>query len=102
VNKGKVGAIDLEDLNILVGDTSFVENIAPRDATIIRHTWQFVNNNGTPDKRFKNNRQLPVCRYGTISFKTAQGFNTLIYCSNINTAAEFFNILDSHKSSNEV
>jgi len=89
-NRGKLGAIDLADLDMLVADTRFIENIAPKDTLIVDYTWRFVNNNGTPDRRFKNNRQLPACKYGTISFKTKQGFNTLIHCSNVNKAAEFF------------
>jgi len=96
INRGKTGVIDLADLDMVVGDTNFVENIAPKDATIVRHTWQFVNNNGTPDKRFKNNRQLPVCRYGTISFKTKEGFNTMIYCSNFSLATEFLQVMSTH------
>jgi len=95
-NRGKIGAVDLADLDMLVADTQFIENTAPKDALIVSYTWQFVNNNGTPDRRFKNNRQLPVCKYGTISFKTKQGFNTLIYCSNINKAAEFFQVLNEY------
>ena len=96
VSKNKVGAIDLSDLDMSVADKQFIENVAPKDAQILSFTWQYVNKNGTPDKRFNNNRQLPVCRYGTISFKTQQGFNTLIYCSNVNKAAEFFQVLNTY------
>ena len=96
VKKGKIGALNLSDLNVIVDSTNFIEDIAPKDATVIRYTWQYVNNNGTPDKRFKNNKELPVCRYGTISFKTDDGFNTLIYCSNTNKAIEFLKELGRH------
>lgn len=39
------------------------------DAEIISHRWQFVNKDGSPDKRYKNNMQLPVCMYGTLAIK---------------------------------
>jgi len=34
-NRGKLGAIDLADLDMLVADTRFIENIAPKDALIV-------------------------------------------------------------------
>ena len=92
----KVGAFDLSDLDIVVSDKQFIENVAPKDAQILSYSWQYVNKNGTPDKRFNNNRQLPVCRYGTISFKTQQGFNTLIYCSSVERTVEFSQTLKAY------
>jgi len=92
----KVGAIDIADLNITVGSVRFVENTAPKDAQIVDYTWQYVNKNGTPDKRFKDNRQLPVCLYGTLSLKTEHGFNTLLYSSNVKKAEEFLHILQEN------
>lgn len=47
----------------------------PRDSKIIDKTWFKVNKNGTPDKRFKGNYQIPVVRYGEISLKTKTGLN---------------------------
>lgn len=92
--KGKkgIGAAALKDLEITVTDTRFVANVAPKDATILSYTWQFVNNNGTPDKRFKNNRQLPVCLYGLIDLKTDGGLHTRLYLSNAQKAQEFRDI----------
>jgi hypothetical protein len=34
-----------------------------------------VNKNGTPDKRFKGNYQIPIVRYGEISLRTSTGLN---------------------------
>ena len=96
INGRKVGAFDLSDMDIVVSDKQFIENVAPKDAQILSYSWQYVNKNGTPDKRFNNNRQLPVCRYGTISFKTQQGFNTLIYCSNVERTVEFSQTLKAY------
>ena len=41
---------------------------APSDATQVGSTWQYVNKNGSPDRRFVNNRQLPILRYSELSF----------------------------------
>lgn len=49
--------------------TKFVEKDAmPKDATVIGKTWAYVNKSGGPDKRFKNNKKIPICRYRRISF----------------------------------
>lgn len=56
--KGKKGwgAVDYSEWNIGVANVIFIESGGvPRDAQIVGHTWQFVNKNGTADKRFKNN-----------------------------------------------
>lgn len=89
VKKRKLGSIAMSDLNITVSETRFVENIAPKDAEIVDHTWQYVNNNGTPDKRFKNNWQRPVCRYGVLDFQAPGGFHTRLYLSKIQAAIQF-------------
>lgn len=89
----KVGAVPLSELNISFKTQRFIEDSAPKDATILGYTWQYVNNNGTPDRRFKNNRQLPICNYGSIELNSSQGFNTMLHCSNISTVSKIQNIL---------
>ena len=37
------------------------------DAEIIGYRWQYSNNDGSRDRRFSNNRQIPVCRNGQIT-----------------------------------
>ena len=59
-----------------------------QDAQIL-DTWQYVNKNGTADKRFKNNRQLPKCNYGSVEFKTDTGLDIILYISNIKNAQQF-------------
>lgn len=34
----------------------------PRDAEVVDYTWQYVNKKGGRDKRYANNRQVPICR----------------------------------------
>lgn len=78
----RVGAISYPDLQVRASKTSFIEEGAvPRDATIVEYTWQYVNKGGGPDRRFKNNRRLPVCRYGELHFTSASGLNELIQVS---------------------
>jgi len=46
----------------------FIEDGAvPPDSTVVDTTWQKVNRDGSPDRRFKANRQLPVALYGEVA-----------------------------------
>ena len=84
VIKGKeVGAISYEEVSIKGSEYRFIEQEkVPADAEIIDHTWTKVNKDGSPDKRFKGNRKLPICRYGLIQLTTNSGMDVRICCSN--------------------
>lgn len=94
--KGKKGwgVVEYSEMHIDVGNVIFIENgVTPKDAEIVGHTWQYVNKNGSPDKRYSNNRQLPKCNYGTLVFKSETGLNVIIYISNVNNARQFSNVV---------
>lgn len=43
---------------------------------------EIVNKSGGPDRRFKNNRELPICLYGEIELRSESGLNTVLMFSN--------------------
>lgn len=82
-NLGGVGCRKYNDMIAEFDTTNFVESeFVPRDAEIIRYTWRYVNKSGGPDKRFNNNRQIPVCKYGEISLTSEDGINIMLEYSN--------------------
>ena len=88
----KVGLVDYKDFNISVSSSNFRENEkVPADARVVGTTWQYVNANGTPDRRYKNNRQIPICLYGTVRLYSAggAGINVELMTSNIQKAQDF-------------
>lgn len=86
----KVGAVNYDDLQIQVSSINFVESDpVPKDAQVIGQTWQYVNKNGTPDKRYKNNRQLPICLYGVVRLRSVSGINVEMHISNIQKSRDF-------------
>ncbi len=94
--KGKKnwGCIEYSEMHIDVGSVVFIESeAAPKDAEIIGYTWQYVNKNGSPDKRYSNNRQLPRCHYGTLNFKSPTGLDVILYISNLKNAQQFSTIV---------
>jgi hypothetical protein len=72
--------VDYADVQISHRITSFIESEkVPEDAKVIDYTWFKVNKNGSPDKRFANNYQIPIAEYGEISIRSSTGVNEL-YC----------------------
>jgi hypothetical protein len=91
--------IGLDELNVTFSPVNFTETgIVPRDSQIIRKTWAKVNKNGTPDKRFKNNYQIPVVQYGRLSFSSDTGILEEYQISNFELAREFADALQEYKS----
>lgn len=80
--KNKVSALNYSDIITNVFNQNFIEDEAvPKDATIVGYTWKYVNKNGGPDKRFKSNKQLPICAYGSMSMSSPSGLNTVLMFS---------------------
>lgn len=74
--KKKFGLIDIGELEFnFYGQRFIEEKKVPKDATIKDYTWAKVNKNGSPDKRFKSNYQIPVCKYGYMELKSSTGLN---------------------------
>lgn len=85
-----VGALTYESLSITVKSTRFIEDGSqPRDAQVVDRTWRYVNKKGGPDKRFKDNRELPVCLYDEVQLSSSTGLNALLNLSRSNTAPDF-------------
>lgn len=89
-DKSTVGAVSYDTLEINLGQTRFIESgTVPGDANVVDHTWKYVNKKGGPDKRFKDNRELPIALYEDVYFKSNSGLNELIQLSRLNSASKF-------------
>lgn len=74
--------ISYSELQIQVTRQPFIESQRlPRDAAQVDTTWQYVNVKGGPDRRFKNNRQLPIMLYGELELTSGSGLHWLLQCS---------------------
>lgn len=80
--KKQVAALSYETLRVIAKNQEFIESDKrPQDATYIDSTWLYINKNGGPDKRFRDNRQLPIFLYSEILFTSTTGLNEMIQCS---------------------
>ncbi len=72
-----IGAVEYQSLRIECRPVTIIESTAnaPSDATVIGHNWKYPNKDGGPDRRFKDNYQLPKCRYSELALTTGSGLN---------------------------
>jgi hypothetical protein len=77
------------DLAVRLATTRFIEEQAvPGDAQKVGETWKYVNKSGGPDRRFNNNRVLPIMSYAELEV-TGIGLRLLWQISNVAAASEF-------------
>jgi len=89
-SKTKFAVIGLDELDFNHSYTKFLETgLIPNDTKIVDKTWAKVNKNGSPDKRFKDNYEIPVVKYGSIYLKTKTGLNEEFQFSNFEFTEAF-------------
>lgn len=71
-----VGGVSYQRLQAVSAGTRFIEHeTVPSNARVVDRTWQYVNKRGGPDKRFNNNRELPVCAYNQFNLSAPDGLD---------------------------
>ena len=99
-DKKAVGGLAYESFSVTRRNQRFIENGAvPRDGTIVDHTWQYVNKSGGPDRRFSNNRQLPILLYSEVFFTSNRGLNELVQFSKQTAGIDLIGKLEQYKRS---
>jgi len=66
---------------------------AQKDSQQVDTTWRYVNVKGGPDRRYKDNRQLPVMLYGEVEIGTSAGLHWLLQCSRPDAVEMFVSTL---------
>jgi hypothetical protein len=73
IDGGEVKNVPYQELKIEVDDLEYVESEGQvyRDSEVIDQRWKFINRDGTRDRRFKDNYELPVVRCGILVLVTS-------------------------------
>ncbi len=104
--RGTFASIDYKDLKLEAASTRFIEeNIQTSDSKQVGSTWRYVRKDGGPDRRFNDNRQLPVMLYGIVTVMSSGGLNLILHTSNVDVAGSFatsFRAFQSGGASNSV
>jgi len=82
--------LDLSEVEITYDPVRFHETEAvPTDSKTVDRTWAKVNKDGSPDRRFKDNYEIPVVLYGQLSLRSTTGMREEYLVSNAEAAEEF-------------
>lgn len=72
------------------------DGYVPRDAEVIGQTWQYVRKDGGPDRRFNNNRQIPILRMGELDLETDTGLKVKLLGTNRDAMLRLCRQLESY------
>jgi hypothetical protein len=88
--RGLFASIEYSDLKLDAASTRFIEeSVQTSDSKQVGSTWRFVRKDGGPDRRFNNNRELPVMLYGVVHTSSSGGLNLILHTSNMAAAGSF-------------
>lgn len=95
VRQGKqYAAIPLRSLEIRVHRSQFITRTVPAGVSPIGYTWTYVNKSGGPDRRFKDNPQIPIIEICEIDFHGPAGFQFHSAFTSMDAATRFGETLD--------
>jgi hypothetical protein len=79
---GTFAAVFYKNLKISSSLTRFIEEEGVAgDAIVVGNTWKYVNKSGGPDRRFNDNRQIPICAYSEYTLTSDTGIYEVITTS---------------------
>lgn len=95
LHNSKISAYDLSEVSFDVDSVNCVtdQEHLPADSKVIKETWLRVNADGSPDRRYKNNKKCLVCEYGRLRIRSGSGLNIYFLLSNSDSVDQFKAIL---------
>ena len=98
--KSAFSVVDFHDVN---GNCDLVrfqeEDGLPSDAKVLGQTWAKANKDGSPDRRFANNHQVPIAAYASLTLKSDTGLWEEFQFSNPERLVRFLNAFNAFVSS---
>jgi hypothetical protein len=88
--KTSFAIIDFREVHLASFPTRFVEDRkVPTDAQVVGSAWAKSNKDGGPDRRFKDNYQIPILLYGSLKFTSPGGLREEFQVSSAALAERF-------------
>jgi hypothetical protein len=74
IDGGLVKNVPYPEMQVAVDSLEYVESEGHvyRDSQVVDHRWKFINRDGSQDRRFKDNLELPVVRCGILSLSVGR------------------------------
>lgn len=83
ISSDSFALLEYKDIELTGAPTRFIEEEAiPSDSTTVGHTWAKANKDGSPDRRFNGNYQIPIAQYGKLTITSQTGVNEEYMISN--------------------
>lgn len=99
-SKQAFALIDSREVSLTFRAVRFIEEGAiPADTTVVGQAWSKSNKDGSPDRRFRDNFQIPVVLYGALLFTSPSGLQEEYQCSNSALAERFVNAWNIFRAS---
>ena len=90
VHENTIESVSYNDLQFELCTTNFRESSDfPKDSELIGKTWEKVNADGSPDRRFSDNSQVYILKYFEIKMFDSNGFHLDLLVSNYEIGKEF-------------
>lgn len=90
--------IEFPQMDCQLAQSNYIEEEAvPSDAVQIGTTWKRANKDGSRDRRFNDNYQIPILRYGALAFSSPTGLAEVYQISSYDKATTFAEAVASHK-----
>ncbi len=90
VEGNQFGAVEYPDLIVEIEPFVLIEREGvPRDAVTVEQTWEYVNKDGSPDRRYRHNPQWPVVEYAQARLRSESGLHEVFLISSAQVANQF-------------
>jgi len=89
-DKQQFSLIDIKDIQLTCVTQRFLEDgQIPSDSQVTGKTWYKVNKDGSPDRRFAGNFEIPIVEYGKIRLVSSTGLDETYSFSSLEKARAF-------------
>jgi hypothetical protein len=97
--RSELALVDLRELDVLFSTCTFTETEqVPSDSGVVGRTWAKVNKDGSPDRRFRDNYQIPIAQYAELHLSSRTGLNEQYMFSNVDAARLFAQRFGDYKA----
>ena len=73
------------------------EDGVPSDSQVVGRVWRYSNNDGSRDRRYSDNYQIPVAQYGQLRLQSMTGIDEMYLISDESAASSFVTAFREHK-----
>lgn len=84
---------------IAKGQAFHEEEKVPSDSKVVGNTWAKANKDGSQDRRFAENYQIPIVRYGALKLTSNTGLWEEFQFSSVERMVNWVDLLNAFKSS---